>query len=241
MFETFIGLDTAPLYRSLTSTEPKFHLLWGDGVEILERHAGRTKVRARGRIGEGQKYVGYVDNTALDGESLLEFYFIDVGQGDGVLIKTPDFRHIMIDGGWKRVSQNTGKNAADFVDWKFHEDYAQDTIVIDAMIASHNDGDHFGGLWDLLNAAVIDQLDCTAVRVKDFYHAGLAWWTDGLGESIPDEQGRPHFVRLMGERPQVLRGTRPRLRHDSESPVILEAFDGTLRGRYQVSVQRAEG
>jgi hypothetical protein len=43
-----------------------------------------------------------VNKDALGGESLLEFYFIDVGQGDGVLIKTPGFRHLMIDGGFPR-------------------------------------------------------------------------------------------------------------------------------------------
>ena len=45
---------------------------------------------------------------ALSGESLLELYFVDVGQGDGVLIKKPGFRHLMIDGGFPRSTQDTG-------------------------------------------------------------------------------------------------------------------------------------
>ncbi len=43
---------------------------------------GRHQVRLRDRIGG-------VDEADLGGEALLEVVFIDVGQGDGVLLKTP--------------------------------------------------------------------------------------------------------------------------------------------------------
>lgn len=94
---------------------------------------------ARGRI-------GWVKNSVLDGSSLLEAYFIDVGQGDGVLVRSPDGRHLLIDGGYPRSRQPTGKNAADFVDWKFFKDYGALDIDLDMMIASHCDLDHYGGL-----------------------------------------------------------------------------------------------
>jgi len=127
------------------------------------------KVRARGKE-------GYVAAAAVGDESLLELYFIDVGQGDGILIRTPDGRHLMIDGGYKRAAQPTGKNAADFVDWKFVKDYGTETIHLEAMIASHNDADHYGGLADLLDAGQERELDARQVHVDAFYHAGVAWW-----------------------------------------------------------------
>ncbi|MEM7044078.1 MAG: hypothetical protein AAF543_14810, partial [Pseudomonadota bacterium] len=116
------------------------------------------------------------DNDALQGNALLELYFIDVGQGDGILIVTPKRKHILIDGGYPRRSQNTGKSAADFVDWKFFEDYGEDVIRFDAMISSHNDLDHYGGLDDLLDVDQSEELDCERVEVDRFYHAGLSWW-----------------------------------------------------------------
>jgi hypothetical protein len=67
----------------------------------------------------------------------------------------------MIDGGSKRASQPTGKNAADFVDWTFARDYGLSQIRLDVMMASHNDADHDGGLSDLLNVDQIDELDAT--------------------------------------------------------------------------------
>jgi beta-lactamase superfamily II metal-dependent hydrolase len=145
------------------------------------------KVRARGRS-------GWVDADTLDGQSLLEFYYIDVGQGDGTLIKTPDFRHILIDGGFSRDAQPTRKSAADFVDWKFARDYGSRSIALEAMIASHNDADHYGGLADLLDVAQTDELDADTVTVEAFYHAGVSWWRK------PRQGGAPGFNgRWLGE------------------------------------------
>ncbi|MFP6584105.1 MAG: hypothetical protein VCD00_16325 [Candidatus Hydrogenedentota bacterium] len=82
----------------------KVELLWGDQVKVIGngRKASEAKIRARGRT-------GYVKKSALGGDPLLEVYFIDVGQGDGVLILTPDRRHILIDGGWPRFSRSFGR------------------------------------------------------------------------------------------------------------------------------------
>lgn len=172
MTTSFIGPDTAPFYESATARNSARELLWGDRIEILDPApvSGRLKVRARGQI-------GYARPADLGGSPLLELYFIDVGQGDGVLIVTPDGRHLLIDGGYKRAAQPTGKNAADFVDWKFVRELGRQDIVLDAMIASHNDADHYGGLWDLLNPAPESrkELKARSVTVKEFYTAGVSW------------------------------------------------------------------
>lgn len=172
MFDDYVSLDTTRLFKSRTGSATVNRLLWGDGVKF-DGSAGtgpRRPVRARG----GRK--GFVEKAALGGKSLLEYYFIDVGQGDGILIKTPGFRHIMIDGGFHRSVQDTGKNAADFVDWKFFKDYGMSKIQLDAMLASHNDADHYGGLADLLDVSQIGELGASGVSVEAFYHAGLSWW-----------------------------------------------------------------
>ena len=129
---------TTPLFRDASGNEEKIDLLWGDRVRVINQDGELWKVKARGMK-------GFVKSNHLGKRSYLEIYFIDVGQGDGVLIRTPDDRHILIDGGWPRNSQPTGKNAADFVDWKFFKDYESDVLKLDAMICSHNDQDHYGG------------------------------------------------------------------------------------------------
>ncbi|MCP4661747.1 MAG: hypothetical protein GY856_40615 [bacterium] len=199
----YVHTNTANLYAKESGSTRHATLLWGDRVTVLERGAQRARVRSRGRE-------GWVNNTNLGGEPLLELYFIDVGQGDGVLVRTPDHRHLLIDGGYNRRKQPTGKNAADFVDWKFARDYGAERIELEAMIASHCDADHYGGLWDLLNPDESHELDLTDVRVEAFYHAGVGWWTDepggrrNLGEHVSRDDG-DYLSRLMGDRDHVLR------------------------------------
>lgn len=209
-----IGKDTAPLYKHETGNQVKTHLLWGDRVRVDQVGASRSKVRARGKV-------GWVANGSLGDKSLLEIYVIDVGQGDGVLIRTPDHRHILIDGGWPRKNLPTAANAADFVDWKFATDYGEEQIRLDAMICTHNDQDHYGGLWDLLDPDERAGLHLTDVRVEAFYHAGLAWWAEQGGKVLgpwqPTAQG-DMFTQLMGDRDGVVAavqaGADPRLAGD---------------------------
>ena len=193
MARKFVSKPTAVL--STSAGKPIKQLLWGDHVFAPEfPESGRVKVRARGTPGGG-----WVDVADLGDESLLEIYFIDVGQGDGVLVRTPDGRHLLMDAGYKRASQPTGKNAADFVDWKFVKDYGDTTIRLDALIASHCDADHYGGLWDLLNPEETHQLDSTRVEVGAFYHAGVGWWSDDGARNLgPVENG--HLTRLIEDR-----------------------------------------
>jgi beta-lactamase superfamily II metal-dependent hydrolase len=201
----YVADDTAPLFAAETGTHKLLELLWGDHVEVLVAGALRTKVRARNKT-------GFIESAALGDQSLLEIYFIDVGQGDGILIRTPDNRHLMIDGGFTRAKQPTGKNAADFVDWKFAKDYGLSQIHLDAMLASHNDADHYGGLWDLLNTANNAELDAQDVRVDAFYHAGVAWWVNAeSGERWlgPKSADKKFLTQLMGKRPAVVSALKP--------------------------------
>jgi len=205
-FDDFVSVDSTPLFKNASGAGKVCHLLWGDGVRF-DGSAGsgaRRRVTARG----GRE--GFVTKSALGGQSLLEYYFIDVGQGDGILIKTPGFRHIMIDGGFPRSMQDTNKNAADFVDWKFVKDYGQKKIQLDAMLASHNDADHFGGLADLLDVKQIEALDATGVTVDAFFHAGLSWWTSAAGRTLGEHttvDGESFWTRLLDDRAHAVSAT----------------------------------
>ena len=206
MFDDYVSADSTPLYKSATSSTTIIHLLWGDGVNFIGSSTtnGRRKVKTRGGV------TGWATASALGGESLLEFYFVDVGQGDGVLIKTPNFRHVMIDGGFPRSVQDTGKNAADFVDWKFFRDYGMSSIEIDTMLVSHCDADHYGGLWNLLDVSKNAELDSSSVTVESFFHAGLSWWKTASGKKLgpsKSESGEKFWTRLLGDRDSVGKST----------------------------------
>jgi len=188
--------------RMITSSNKKKNLLWGDTVQITSKVAdgNNYKIRCRGVSGK-------IDKDFIGDISLLETYFIDVAQGDGVLVKTPDNKHLVIDGGLERKSQQTGKNAVDFIDWKFFFDYGHFEIDLDSMVASHADTDHFGGLHDFVRGNLLSQreLDCIKVNINTFYHPGLSRWTknptatvshkDGLGS-----QKDGFFIQLLTDR-----------------------------------------
>ena len=206
------------------------YLLWGDRVRVLKTHGDECMIAARGRTGT-------ISKDLLGDETLLECYFIDVGQGDGVLVVTPEGHHLLIDGGLRRRLQQTRKSAADFVDWKFYYDYlpafersdaTKNQIHLDAMIASHGDRDHYGGLDDLADRKAeetADELNTTGISVEAFYHPGL-----GPAEEGSDELGTKvdgFFVDLLGDRDSAVEAVKSA---PSTSP--------TLRGEWRDFIKR---
>ena len=71
---------------------------------------------------------------------LLRVYFFDVGQGDAILIDSPTHGRVLIDGGRNRqIISELGKTLS-FGDRR-----------IDAVIATHPDADHIGGLPEVVS------------------------------------------------------------------------------------------
>jgi len=154
-----------------SSSKTKVSLLWGDPLQVIKRSGNWLNVAVRG-------WRGWLREEDVGTESLLEVYFIDVGQGDGTLVIGPDRRHLLVDGGLPRSHQQSGKNAADFVDWKFFVDYGDIDINLDAVVASHCDKDHYGGLDDLVSTSSMAKAerDTVAVNVDTLFHAGISYW-----------------------------------------------------------------
>lgn len=75
----------------------------------------------------------------------LKIYFIDVGQGDCTLIKTPYNKNILIDGGGSEFGNfDVGENIVlpYLLDRKVN--------IIDYLLISHFDSDHIGGLFYIM-------------------------------------------------------------------------------------------
>ena len=204
--------------RITTKADNEGYFIWGDRVKVM---SGDVLADPVAKIA-GRGIEAWMKTENLGGDPLLELYVIDVGQGDGLLLVTPEGHHIMVDGGNTRAFQNSGKNAADFVDWKFFKDYtlrsdrgdpAKTTIKLDAMVASHNDIDHFGGLLDLLdvtNPRSDAELDCPGIEVDAFYHAGLSWWVRIAGDELKRTLGTVddgHYTKLLDDRASAVAAT----------------------------------
>jgi beta-lactamase superfamily II metal-dependent hydrolase len=143
----------------------------GEWMKVLDKEIpekGRVRVRYRGGV-------GYVDRNDLSRQRLLEIYFIDVDQGDSILIQTPDDRRVLIDGG-------QGSDAHNFIRNKYNLYDKNNYIDFDAIVATHSDSDHTQGLIGILKDPQI--------AVKRVYHNGLFTRVNSKTDPGPRSQGR---------------------------------------------------
>jgi beta-lactamase superfamily II metal-dependent hydrolase len=154
------------------------HLIWGDWLRILP-DAGREgwiKIHAR-------KTDGWVKAEELQRKRLLEVVFVDIGQGDGALISTPDDRHLIVDAGQE-------DNMYRFLRWKYGR-FSQ-PFQFEAAIISHPDQDHYKGFGRLI--------EDPNVHFGTIYHNGIVERTG------PDRLGREeggYLVEVVETRAQL--------------------------------------
>lgn len=75
----------------------------------------------------------------------LKVHFLDVGQGDSILIQAPNGKNMLVDGGDKSPSNKV----VSFLKSK-------GVKKLDYVVATHPDADHIGGLIGVLNAFPVD-------------------------------------------------------------------------------------
>lgn len=161
-----VPLESAPRKNSKNLT----YLLWGDPVHVKDTNPPDSEwVEVMARRWDK----GYLRREDLMDDPILEIYVIDVGQGDGVLFKTPDNKWHLLDAGTTNSRQMTGKGTANFVRFKFLEDLRMDKVELENIILSHPDLDHYGGIIDLLKGDLGNSLPFDT-EFKHFYHNGVA-------------------------------------------------------------------
>ncbi len=155
-------------------------LLWGDWMEVTAAAAdGWLFVRARGMEDD---LTFRVKEEDVQKERLLEVTFVDIGQGDGALIRTPDDQHIILDAG-------QSDNMYRFLRWKYNFKKQQVPFKFTGII-SHSDLDHYKGFEWLFEDA--------HVRFSTIYHNGIIEDTskEGLGGHV-DINGRRYVDEII--------------------------------------------
>ena len=110
--QMFIGYPSAVQFKTKGSASSKKgktpinQLLWGDWAKVKQISGDWIKVRARGRD-------GWVRVEDLQSNRILEVNFVDVAQGDGAHIQTPDDAALVIDAGQE-------DNMFRFLRWRFN-------------------------------------------------------------------------------------------------------------------------
>ncbi len=134
-------------------------LAWGDPVTVVEEDEKRIKVEIvdfetkadgsilpttrTGFIARHPKDMKSVEVTLpADQVKILKLDFVDVQQGDGALLETPEGKTITIDGGDTQLF-------ARYLASRFPGTSPEARKTIDAMVISHGDADHFAGLAEI--------------------------------------------------------------------------------------------
>lgn len=115
---------------------------------------------------------------------VLRFDFLDVGQGDAILITSPSGFQILIDGGPDQAVLGQLRSAMDASD-----------RYIDMIILSHPDADHLTGLVDVLRDYQTKRVFMPDVsKETSLYRA----WNELLAEHSVEVNvvSRPHTIRL---------------------------------------------
>lgn len=105
----------------------------------------------------------------------LRVSFLDVGQGDAILVQTPSGHDMLIDGG-----------ASDAVLARLSEDMSYFDRQLDVMIATHDDADHITGLIPVLQKFDVDAIVTSPIRSSTEI-------ADDLHARVDEERGSHHI------------------------------------------------
>jgi beta-lactamase superfamily II metal-dependent hydrolase len=165
----FAGYPSAVIFEApKNDAAPLNHLLWGDEVaDTGETDGVYVKVEYRGKP-------GWMKKKSLQQERLLEVNFVDIGQGDGSFVITPDNELLIIDAGQE-------DNMHRFLTWRYNLRKEPKEVPVKAAVISHPDQDHYLGFTDLFRDPNF--------RYETVYHNGLIERTgnDPLGPRDDDD------------------------------------------------------
>ncbi|MEK3907834.1 ComEC/Rec2 family competence protein [Oceanobacillus sp. FSL W7-1309] len=91
--------------------------------------------------------IAYPNNSYSEDTPDMQVHFIDVGQGDSILIETPLDKTILIDGG----PPGSGKKIISYLK-------SQGIDELDLLVATHPDMDHIGGLPEVMKAVTVNEI-----------------------------------------------------------------------------------
>jgi beta-lactamase superfamily II metal-dependent hydrolase len=200
--QSVINVDLADVFEKPNRKGFLHTLAWGDSVEVLETTTTHLRIstvkyeeRKDGSI-LPVKTEAYIWPTKSSGlrpaevviprkkNRVLRVNFVDVQQGDGAVIETPDGKVILVDGGDNQLF-------ARYLAARFRGTTKETPKVIDCILVTHGDADHFAGLTEIFNSEENPEprkrLFIAPVRV---YHNGLVKRPDAdeNRQNVPDEE-----------------------------------------------------
>lgn len=199
-----INVDLADVWRAAGRKQYVRTLAWGDEVSVIKQTSNRIEIEtvSFSEQPDGSilpvKEKGFIEPTKSSDikaadivrprnqNDVLKVNCVDVQQGDGAVIESPDGKVILVDGGDNQLF-------ARYLAGRFRGTTAANPKEIDCLLVTHGDADHFKGLPEILKSETNrERRKRLFIQPKRYYHNGIVKRpTKKNGKKVPD-------VKLLG-------------------------------------------
>jgi beta-lactamase superfamily II metal-dependent hydrolase len=190
----------ARLYRE-KGQESHQHLIFGDYISPPKNADGSLREWTEDDLkkdpnGEGtwwlyarsRKEEGWINLDDIQLDRILEVNFVDIGQGDGCHLVTPDDCHFIIDAG-------KHDNMYRFLRWRFNLGDDSKQLPTFYAVISHCDDDHWGGFVPLLSKLPPELKN--KIRFKKLYHQGILQRSGSQLGEVVEVKGERYLTDFM--------------------------------------------
>lgn len=204
-----INVDLADVWGEAGRKKFLRTLAWGDEVTVTKTTATALEIETVyfNELPDGSivpvKETGFIEPRKSSGlkpadvvrprsqNNVLKVNCVDVQQGDGAVIESPDGKIILVDGGDNQMF-------ARYLAGRFRNTTAASPRKIDCILVTHGDADHFAGLPEIFKSETNpDRRKRLFIQPKRYYHNGIVKRPGTRnGKSVPD-------VELLGPTTKV--------------------------------------
>ncbi len=200
--QSVINVDLADVFENPNRKGFLHALAWGDAVEVLETTGKYLRINT---VKYEEKSDGsilpvsteaYICPTKSSGfrpadvvipqkdNRVLKVNYVDVQQGDGAVIESPDGKVILVDGGDNQMF-------ARYLAARFRGTSQAKPKEIDCILVTHGDADHFAGLIEIFKSeGHHEPRKRLFIAPQRVYHNGLVKrpGADANQKKVPDKQ-----------------------------------------------------
>lgn len=136
-----------------------------------------------------RKSTGWLKKDWIQKDRMLEVNFVDIGQGDGCHLITPQNKILLIDAGeGVGFDGQSGDHMLRFLSWR-HDLRKEDapSISLEHVIASHPDLDHYYGFLSVFDhpKIAVERIGHNGIVERSLKSAKSSAWMYDLGRKVP--------------------------------------------------------